>query len=364
MSKHFNDDFSYGEKSAKKALEGEKELKKEEKKKSEFDEKLAALTLKFGKGTFINAVDKESYGDVIPTTPFSLGNALGINGFAKRKFYTIDGDTSAGKSTTSYDVIGNCQKTFGDMCLLIDKEDSYTTSYGKQLGIDNDKLVIANPHTLEDMYDLVTDSLKSNLFGVILVDSVTSFAPVARHEGSVVMGVEARTNSDKMRLVMDALEKSNTCLIFIQQTRQKIGGYGDPTTVSGGTAIPFYAHVRIRITRSEIDRENEQNTMKFTIIKNKLAPAFKVGTVVYNWNNGFDLFSEIGDLAIEFGIIRNEGKSYYFPESNHKEIGKKNAIQYLKDNEEYVKQVIQPLVKEHLNSTSLRKEDLTEDISK
>ena len=88
---------------------------------------------------------------------------------------------------------------------------------------------------------------------------------------------------------------------------------GDPTTVSGGLSIPFYAHVRIRVTRSEIDRENKQNVMKFTIIKNKLAPPFKVGTIIYNWDNGFDLFSEVGELAIEFGIIKNEKTSYFFP---------------------------------------------------
>jgi recombination protein RecA len=137
---------------------------------------------------------------------------------------------------------------------------------------------------------------------------------------------------------------------------------GDPTTVSGGTAIPFYAHVRVRITRSEIDRENQQNIMKFTVIKNKLAAPFKVGTIVYNWETGFDLFSEIGDLAVEFGIIRKEGNTYYFPEIDNKEVGKKKAIQYLKDNPQYTKNTIEPLVSAYLESGNLRPEDLTEDI--
>lgn len=321
---------------------------------------LSEMTKKFGKGVIINALDKQNYGDVIPTTPFSLRNALGIGGFAKRKFYTIDGDLSAGKSTTAYDVIGNCQKAFGEQCLLIDKEDSYTTDYGARLGIDNDKLTIATPFTLEDMYECVVMALKSNAFGVIVVDSVTSFAPAARFEGSVVMGVEARVNSDKMRMVMDALEKSNTCLIFIQQIRQAIGGMGDPTTVSGGKAIPFYAHGRIRITRSEIDRENKQNVMKFTIIKNKMAPPFKVGTIVYNWETGFDLFSEIADLAIEFGVIELVGRTYTFPElPDFKVVGKANAIQYLKDNPEYTKTVIEPLVQKCLSNTNLRADEVS-----
>lgn len=344
---------------------------KEEKSQEQAQEKnekvqlaIAEMNKKFGKGVISSAADKEAYGDVIPTTPFSLGNAWGIGGFAKRKLYTIDGDTSAGKSTTAYDVIGNCQKTYGDQCLLLDKEDSYTKEYGAKLGIDNNKLTIAKPFALEDMYDVIIHALNSGIFGTIVVDSVTSFAPIARHEGSIVMGIESRVNSDKMRLVMTALEKSNTCLIFIMQTRQKIGAMGDPTTVSGGTAIPFYAHGRLRITRSEIDRVEKQNVMKFTIIKNKMAAPFKVGTIIYNWETGFDLFSEVGDLAIEFGIIRNEGKSYYFPETNdHKEVGKKNAIQYLKDNPEYTKQVVQPLLTKYLEGTNLREEELIEEIS-
>lgn len=210
-----------------------------------------------GKGSIIDAIEKQSYGNVIPCTSFSLKNALGIGGFAKRKIYTIDGDLSAGKSTTAYDVIGQCQKVYNEECLLIDKEDSYTTEYGKLLGVNNNMLTIISPHTQEDMYDVILKALESNLFGVIVVDSVTAFAPSARFEGSVVMGVEAKVNSDKMRLVTDAIAKSNTCLILIQQTREKMGGMGDPTTVNGGKAIPFYASVRIRITRTGRDNKAE-----------------------------------------------------------------------------------------------------------
>ena len=317
-----------------------------------------------GKNSIISAADKESYGDVITCTSFSLNNALGIGGVAKRKFYTIDGDLSAGKSTTAYDIIGQCQKQYNEECLLIDKEDSYTRAYGAQLNVNYEKLTIAVPHTLEDMYDLVLRALQSNLFGVIVVDSVTSFAPEARHQGSNVMGLEARTNSDKMRLIIDSLQESNTCLIFIQQIRNKIGGMGDPTTVSGGMAIPFYAHCRIRITRSEIDRELQQNVMKFTIIKNKMAAPFKVGTVVYKWNEGFDFFSEVGELAIEFGIIKNTGNSYFPPETELKFVGKKKLTNYLKDNAEYTKAVIEPAVVEFLKSNqAIRKDEETNELT-
>lgn len=314
-----------------------------------------------GADSVVIAKDKESYGDVIPCTSFSLGIALGIGGFAKRKIYTIDGDLSAGKSTTAYDIIANCQKTYGDECLLVDKEDSYTEPYGEMLGVDGEKLTIVTPHTLEDMYDTLLTAIQSKLFGVIVVDSVTAFAPDARHEGSAVMGLEARTNSDKMRLIADAMFKSNTCLILIQQTREKIGAIGDPTTVSGGKAIPFYAHGRIRITRSQIDRELQQNVMKFTVIKNKMAAPFKVGTVVYKWATGFDFFSEVGELAIEFGIIKKEKTTYFLPReyedsTDIKFIGKKKVLAYLEDNPEYTRAVIEPLVKEVLAGNVIREE--------
>ena len=314
-----------------------------------------------GKDAIISATAKEAYGDVIPCTSFSLRNATGIGGFAKRKIYTIDGDLSAGKSTTAYDVIGQCQKKYGDQCLLIDKEDAYTTQYGELLGVDNEKLTIVTPHTLEQMYSTVIAALRSKLFGVIVVDSVTSFAPDARFDDSVVMGIEARVNSDKMRMVCDAIAKSNTCLILIQQTREKIGGMGDPTTVSGGKAIPFYAHCRVRITRSEINRELGQNIMKFTIIKNKMAAPFKVGTVVYKWDYGFDFSSEIAQLAIEFGIIRNEKTSYFLPETDIKLVGKKKVIEYLDDNPEYTKAVLEPAVMKVLEgSEKLRTDEIDE----
>lgn len=311
----------------------------------------------------INAIEKQSYGDVIPCTSFSLRVALGIGGFAKGKLYTIDGQYSSGKSTTAYDVIGNDQKTYGSQCLLIDKEDSYTTSYGELLGIDNDKLTIVTPHTQEDMYETIIHGLQSNAFGTIVVDSVTAFAPLSRFEGSVVMGVEARVNSDKMRLIADALAQSKTCLIFIQQQRQKIGAMGDPTTVSGGDAIPFYSHVRIRITRSEINRDEEQNTMKFTIIKNKLAKPFGVGIITFKWGKGFDFSSEVGQLAAEFGIITKQGNTYYLPEVDDKFVGKKKLGEFLNDNPDYTKNILQPKVLEMLESNPIRLNESNEELT-
>lgn len=335
---------------------------KKEKKLLNYEDFLEQIQKELGKDIIEDAGISVSYTDVVECTPESLKNALGIGGFAFGKFYLVDGETSGGKSTICYDVIGHVQKYSEKTkrALLIDREDSYTKEYGAAMGIDNDNLVISKPKTLEDMYTTVTMALECKAFGVIVIDSITSFAPKARFEGSEQMGIESRVNSDKCRLMMEALERSNTLLLGIQQTRQKIGGFGDPTTVSGGTALPFASHVRIRITRSEIDRENEQNIMKFTIIKNKLDKPFKVGTVVYKWGVGFDINSEYVELALEFGLIQEHKKIYFPPETNDLEIkSKKSMIAYLKDNPEYMSKVIVPLVKDYLSKNkNARKEDI------
>lgn len=185
---------------------------------------LKDLELSYGKGTVINAKDKETYGDVIPSTSFSLNMASGIGGFAKGKIYEIFADPSSGKSTLSYDIIGNCHKVYKEPCLLIEKEDSYGSEYGKHLGIDNDLLNIINPETQEEMYEILIKALDTNMFGVIVIDSLTSFIPKARlFDDSQIMGIEARVNSSQMRKVINSIQKSKTTLIILQQTRQKIG---------------------------------------------------------------------------------------------------------------------------------------------
>lgn len=327
------------------------------KKQLSLDEMKKELEKSFGKGTFIMASDKEPYGDVIPSTSFSFNRASGIGGLAKGKLYEIYGDSSSYKSTTAYDIIANCQKTYGDYCLLIDKEDSYTPEYGSVLGIDNDKLMLINKHSskidsLEDMYEMLEKALQSNMFGVIVIDSVTSFAPKGRLEGSVIMGMEARINSDKMRLINNALHKSDTCIIMINQVRNSIGGYGNPVTTSGGKAIGFYSHGRIWNTRSEIDKDEENNIVKFNFIKNKMGVPFKIGTIVFNWRTGFDTVSEMGEIALEAGIIKKEGNTYTFPEIevDKKIVGKAKALNFLKEHNEYMLSVIKPKVEDYLNN--------------
>jgi protein RecA len=310
----------------------------------------------FGKGTVLLGIEKEPYGDIIPSSSFSFNYASGIGGVAKKKIYDIYADPSAGKSTLGYDLIGNCQKKFGEWALLIDKEDSYSPNYGAAMGIDNEKLIVMNNksskiESLEDMYDVLRKAIESNKFGIIVVDSVTSFAPQSKFEDSAVMGVEARVNSDKMRLINNLMPKSNTCLLLLRQSRQSIGGFGNPITVSGGTAIPFYSHVRVWVTRSEIDRELGKNKIKFNFVKNKMSVPFKIGVTLYDWKEGFDSASECGDLALEFGIISISGKKYTLPNIDESITGKKKVVEFLKQNPDYVTTILQPLVESKLNNS-------------
>ncbi len=321
----------------------------------------------YGKNVVIDIVNDKGYGDIIPFSSFSLNNALGVGGVAMNKITLFDGDPSSGKSTTAYDAIGHAQRLYKRPCLLIDKERGATNLYLKQLKIDvsPDMLVILSPHTLEDMYDIVARALINKLFACIVIDSVTSFAPSGRFLGQEQLGLESRINSDKMRIINDAVPDSNCALIGICQIRNKIGVIGDPVTISGGLAWPFYSHVRVRITRSKIERELQQNIMKFTVIKNKLAVPFKVGTVVYNWNEGFSASSEIAELSVEFGIIRNQGNSYFLDgaaedNSELKLVGKKNVVAFLNDNIAYRDKFIKPLLEERLKETTLRSDEVNE----
>lgn len=330
-------------------------MAKEEKEKKiiSLEDFMSHLNKEYGKGTVIDANEKETYNKVIPSTSYSFNNASGIGGIAKGKVTMIAGLPSAGKSTVLYDVMANDHKKYNQPSLLIDKEDAYGQDYGGKLGINNDLVKIVNPRTLEDMYIILLQAIKLNIFGVIGIDSVTTFVPKAKlDEGSEKMLQEATIHSRYMPQVIDALRGTETALIGLFQLREKPGGYGDPYFEPGGNAWLFYSHVRIRITRSEIDKELFQNTMKFHFPKNKLAMPFKVGTITYSWLGGFDTESELADLAIDAGIITVVGRTYTFPElPDFKVTSKAKAIEHLKNNPEYLQSVIKPKITEYLAKT-------------
>ena len=326
--------------------------------KKEKEKKLAAfkadIEKTYGKGTIVAADDDTPMGDIIPLTSLTLCNALGVKGFAKNRIIEIIGWESSGKSTLCYDAIANAQKTYGDYCLLIDKENSFDKFYAQQLGVDLTMLEIVYPESLEDQYDTVEKALNSKIFGLIIVDSLTAFQPKSTIEdGAGAMGKESRINSNRMRMVNDKIRTSDCCICFINQMREKIGiMFGNPETTSGGNALKFYAHQRIMIRRKEIDAAGQKNTMHFKIIKNKMAPPMKEAETTILWGKGFDRDDEIFYLAKDFGFIKKRGTKVTYKDDIF-ELTEKDKMEeyyeYLKKNPEMHKEITD-LVMERLNA--------------
>ena len=336
-------------------------MAKEVKKEQNIDGFQSEIEKIFGKGSIITANEEIPPGDIIPLTSLTLCNALGKGGFAKNKIIEIIGWESAGKSTLSCDAIANDQKTYGDNCLLIDKENSFDKFYAERLGVNLDKLQLAYPNSLEDCYSLIEKALDSRLFGLIVVDSLTSFQPQASLDNpGGAMGKEARINSDRMRMVTDKVRNSNCCVVFINQIREKIGVmFGSPETTSGGNALKFYAHVRIMIRRKEIKAENQTNTMHFKIIKNKLAPPMKEAETTIIWGKGFDKESEIFYLAKDFEIIKKHGKKVTY-NGEIFELSDKDAMDeyyaYLDKNPDIKKEIVDKVL-DRLNNPITEEEN-------
>ena len=327
-------------------------MAKVEKKETNIDNFQLEMEKLFGKGSIITANEEIPPGDIIPLSSLTLCNALGKGGFAKNKIIEVIGWESSGKSTLSYDAIANAQKTYGDNCLLIDKENSFDKFYAEKLGINLDKLQLAYPNSLEDCYGLIEKALDSKLFGLLIVDSLTSFQPQSTIDNpGGAMGKESRINSDRLRMVNDKIRNSNCCIVFINQLREKIGFiFGDPTTTSGGNSLKFYSHVRIMIRRKEI--KDGYNTMHFKIIKNKLAPPMKEAETTIIWGKGFDKESEIFYLAKDFEIIKKHGKKVTY-NGEIFELTYKDAMEEYYDylnNNPTIKQEITDLVMERLNN--------------
>lgn len=285
------------------------------------------------------AEETEPYKDVIPFSSINLNNATGIGGLPKGKIVEIIGWESAGKSTLSLDVIGNCQKKFNQPCMLIDKEQSFDRHYARRLGVNNNLLVKSVPNSLEDQYDVLEHTLDQCKFGVIVVDSLTAFEPQSTLNGDGGMTKEARINSARLKSIVAKAHKSNTLVIFINQMREKVGVmFGNPETTAGGNAMKFYASMRIMIRRKEIKAAEGYNTMSFKFIKNKNAEPFKESEIGIIWNKGFDTDGEALKLALQEGIMTKEGHSFFY-EGTRLAKSKGELAEFFEANPELVKEI-------------------------
>src|ERR1700710_3132980 len=315
--------------------------------KTERSEKFKALKLTmdkidkdFGKGSVMMMNEKGvTEMEVISTGSIGLDVALGIGGLPKGRVIEIYGPESSGKTTLAIHVIAEAQKK-GGMCAFIDAEHAFDSSYAKKLGVDVDNLLISQPDYGEQGLEIADRLILSGALDVVVIDSVAALVPKGELEGEMgdsKMGLHARLMSQALRKLTATISKTNCCCIFINQLREKIGVmFGSPETTTGGNALKFYASVRLDIRRMAQIKDGEEavgNRVKVKVVKNKVAPPFRIAEFDIIFGEGISKLGEIIDMGVEFGIVNKSGS--WFSYNNDKlGQGREAVKQLLGDNPE------------------------------
>lgn len=250
--------------------------------------------------------------DVISTGSLGLDMATCIGGLPRGRIVEVYGGYSTGKSTVSLHTIANCQRA-GLIAAYVDAEQALDLKYARALGVNTDDLVLVQSDYGEQALDIVDLLVKSEAVGMVVVDSVAALTPLVELEGTMEdqqMGLQARMMSKALRKITANAFKTNTLVVFTNQIRSKIGGYGNPEVTPGGQALPFYSSVRLQCTRREIDADKGSNLTKVKVVKNKLGIPFNEAEFHMIWGQGIDYFGELVDIGSTNGII-DKGGSWY-----------------------------------------------------
>ena len=277
------------------------------------------LQSKFGEGVLMKLGDIPKVDvDVIPTGSLSLDMALGVGGIPRGRIIEIFGPESSGKTTLALHVIAEAQKK-GGITAFIDAEHALDPEYAKRLGVKTEDLLISQPDTGEQALEIIESLVRSGKVDVIVVDSVAALTPKAEIEGDMGqqhMGLQARLMSHALRKLTAIVSKSNTIVIFLNQIRMKIGiVFGNPETTPGGNALKFYCSVRIDLRRLAQIKKGEDiigNRVKAKIVKNKVAPPFKIAEFDILYNEGISFESDLLGLGEKYGVVKKSGASYSF----------------------------------------------------
>jgi recombination protein RecA len=294
----------------------------------------------YGKGSVMMMNEKTSMKiEAISTGSIGLDIALGIGGVPRGRVIEIYGPESSGKTTLSTHIIAEAQK-LGGICAIIDAEHAFDSSYAQKLGVDVDNLYISQPDYGEQALEIADRLILSGGLDVVVIDSVAALVPKAELEGEMgdsKMGLQARLMSQALRKLTATINKTNCCCIFINQLREKIGVmFGNPETTTGGNALKFYASVRLDIRRQTQIKDGDEvigNRTKVKIVKNKVAPPFRVAEFDMIFGQGISKVGEIVDLGVELGIVQKSG-SWFSYDGNKLGQGRETVKSLFQDNPE------------------------------
>jgi recombination protein RecA len=274
---------------------------------------------------------------IVSTGSLQLNQAMGVGGTAVGKFIEIFGENSSGKSTLTLHQMAEYQQKFPERKVaLFDYEYAFDKKYARALGVDVDGLLIYQPTTQEEGYDMALALIENNIISCLVIDSQSAAMPKAILQGEMgdaTIGLQARLNSKFCMKVKGLLANHNCTLFVISQTRSNIGGYGEASTTTGGNAIKFYADVRWKVWKQN-DKENELNKTTVDVIKNKLGNPFGVAKFAINWGTGIDKLREIIEYAVEFDLLKKGGAGWFTLEDGSKLQGMDTVKNYLEENYE------------------------------
>lgn len=321
------------------------------------DDALKQIEKQYGKGSIMKLGDRASVDvDAISSGSLTINHALGIGGYPKGRIIEIYGPESSGKTTLALHAIAECQKG-GGRAAFIDAENAIDPMYAKNLGVDIDELILSQPDSGEQALEITEVLIKSGAIDLIVIDSVAALVPQAELDGEMSdssIGLQARLMSKAMRKLSGVMNRSACTAIFINQLREKVGiMFGNPETTPGGRALKFYSSVRLDVRRSEAIKQGTDiigNKVKVKVVKNKVAPPFKVAQIEIMYGEGVSHLGEVISLGVDYDIIDKAGAWFSYKGEKIGQ-GKEAVRAYLKANPEIDQEITQQIVEKMFNKT-------------
>jgi len=327
--------------------------KKKPEEKINLAEAISEIKEKFGEGAIMKLKEAQKANvEVVSTGSLAVDLALGVNGIPRGRITEIYGGESTGKTTLALSIIAESQKS-GGVAAFIDAEHALDPDYAKKIGVNVDDMLISQPDSAEQGLQIVESLVRSGEVDVIVVDSVAALVPkseVAGEMGELQIGLQARLMSQALRKLSGIVSKTKTVLIFLNQTRMKIGiMFGNPETTPGGLALKFYSSVRIELRKMAQIKQGDQiigSRVKVKIVKNKVAPPFKTAELDIYYNEGISNASEAINLGTKLGVIKKSGSYFQY---NDEKIGQgiENAKEFLKANPKIMKEIQKEIIKKY-----------------